>query len=122
VPSRMLIILQDHWPRAMLCAALQEHGYDAVGVPTLGEAISTPITDSSRGPVSLVILDQNTVPESETALLRQLLAQHPDARWLLLASALKPPLPGPWQRVLRHPIAIGEIVRTAEALLPLQPS
>jgi hypothetical protein len=101
-----------------LRAALRHEGYDALGARDLEEALSYPEEEGERGPVRLMILDQEVL-EGHDSLLAELLGRHRDALTLVLESAFHPPVAGDWQRVLRHPVTIADIVNTTQQLLPL---
>jgi DNA-binding response OmpR family regulator len=117
-PPRVLIVMAAQWPRALLRAALRQEGYDALGARDLGEALSYPAVEENRGPVRLLILDQEVL-EGNDQLLAELLERHHDALTLVLASAFRPSVQGAWPRVLRHPVAIADIIKTTQELLPL---
>jgi CheY-like chemotaxis protein len=113
---RVLIVMEAQWPRALLLAALQEAGYDAVGAPTLKEALAYPAPAIGHHPLRLIILDHHV--SGDDPLLSQLLQHHTQARTLFLQSALRPTAPD-HEHVLRYPLSIAEILRSAEELLPL---
>lgn len=117
-PPRVLIVQVAQWPRALLRAALRHEGYDALGAPDLAEALAYPQSEAKRGPVRLIILDQEVL-EGHDSLLAELLGRHRDALTLVLESAFHPSVAGSWQRVLRHPVTIADIVHTVQELLPL---
>lgn len=106
------------WPRALLRAALRQEGYDALGARDLDEALSYPEVEENRGPVRLLILDQEVL-EGNNELLAELLVRHHNPDTLILESALHPSPEGAWPRVLRHPVSIADITKTAQELLPL---
>jgi hypothetical protein len=116
---RVLIIVPDHWPRALLRATLRELGYDAVGARDLGDALAYPAAEPGRGPVRLVILDQRALAETQHPLVAQLMQLHGDPLALLLAPGARPPAGGSWTRVIRRPVTIGELVEAIRAMLPL---
>jgi DNA-binding response OmpR family regulator len=117
----VLVVLADHWPRALLRAALREAGYDAVGVRDLVEALAQPATAPDRGPVRLIILDQRVLRDPEDVLLVRLLGRHGHPAMVLLAEATRSPVGGPWRLVIQRPVSIGDVVAAARALLPLPP-
>jgi hypothetical protein len=114
----VLIVQAAQWPRALLRAALRHEGYDALGARDLKEALSYPEEETERGPVRLIILDQEVL-EGHDSLVAELLGRHRDALTLILESAFHPSVVGTWQRVLRHPVTIADIVHTTQELLPL---
>jgi len=116
---RVLIVMDAQWHRALIRAALRNAGYDAVGAVDLAEALTHPTQEERRGPVRLIILDQPAVQGPDDPSLRQLLQQHPEANTLVLESAFLPSIEGEWQKVLRHPVTVAEIVQTTQQLLPL---
>jgi hypothetical protein len=115
---RVLIVMGDQWPRAMLRAALIEAGYDAIGTRTPVEALRHPVTDPERGPVRLVLVDEHAL-EPETDLARDLAVRFREASLVLIAPAGGPAPTGAWDQVIRRPVSIGEIVTQARRLVPL---
>lgn len=113
--------MPEQWPRALLRAALREVGYDAVGTRTLGSAFRVNPDEPDRGPVRLVILDQSVLADEADDQLAQLLARHGLPATILLARPTLALPDGSWQRVLRRPVSVGEIVAEAQASLPLSP-
>jgi DNA-binding response OmpR family regulator len=116
---RVLILLADQWPRALLRAALREAGYDAVGARGLPEALRYPADVPGRGPVRLMIVDQSVLRGVEDPLLVRLLGRHADPAVVLIAPATRPRVEGPWRRVIRRPATIEELVAAVQAILPL---
>lgn len=53
--------MPEHWPRALLRAALREAGYDAVGAPGLSGALRYRAAAPDRGPVRLVVIDRDAL-------------------------------------------------------------
>jgi DNA-binding response OmpR family regulator len=109
------------WPRALLRAALREVGYDAIGTRTLEGAVHHAAAHPSRGPVRLVLLDQDAMTDDEQPSLEKLRAQTPAASLVLLAPATRDRREGPWTRVITRPISIAVLVQEVEALVPLMP-
>lgn len=99
-------------------AALRHEGYDALGARDLKEALSYAEEEGERGPVRLIILDQEVL-EGHDSLPAALVERHRNALTLVLESAFHPPVAGVWQRVLRHPVTIADIVRTTQEMVPL---
>jgi len=127
-PPRILIMSPDQRSRALLRAELREAGYDAIGASSLTTTPRYPPDEPDRGPVRLFIVDGDAA--AAPALLERTRARYPGSRFLLIRSgaAAAPPHPPdppdpprPWQRVLRRPITIGEIVAAARELVPLPP-
>jgi CheY-like chemotaxis protein len=116
---RVLIVMAAHWPRALIRATLREVGYDALGAHDLDEALTYPAEEEGRGPVRLIVLDQQAVPGMDDQRLRQLLEKHPEADAMLLRGAFQPSMPGPWRDVVQHPISIAELIERIRRLLPL---
>lgn len=116
---RVLIVMADQWPRALLRAALRDVGYDAVGTRSLESALRLPDVEVDRGPVRLIVIDQSAVGDSIGPELEELLARHSTPLLLLLASATVEAPAGPWQRVLRRPVSVADIVAAVEKMLPI---
>jgi hypothetical protein len=119
-PPRVLIVMSDDWRRALIRAALREVGYDAIGTQGSREAWLAPPEALDRGPVRLIIVDQDALSPVEIerlSALRQRFGGDPDI--LLLARTTVAPPDGPWHRVLRRPVSVAEIVSAAEELVPL---
>lgn len=117
-PPRVILAIPDQWPRALLRAELRERGYDAVGASDLVDALGIPASDPGRGPVRLLLVDHRVVAGPEDLLLFRLRARHGDPPVVLLASATSSQERGPWARVLRRPLSIGEIADAVAALAP----
>src|SRR6266550_2328034 len=116
---RVLIVMPEQWPRALLRAALREAGYDAVGTRTLGTAMHVRPSEANRGPVRLLVVDQAALTEASTKHLEELLARLGAPETIFLARATVNAPTGRWSRVLRRPLSVQEIVNAVEALLPL---
>lgn len=113
--------MPEQWPRALLRAALREAGYDAVGTRTLTAAMRFPPQETGRGAVRLVIVDQAALGGPNDPQLGPLLERHGAPATMLLARAAGSAPPGGWQRVLRRPLSVADIVASVETLLPLEP-
>jgi DNA-binding response OmpR family regulator len=128
LPPRVLLVMPEQWPRALLRAALREVGYDALGAPGLTGALRYRAEARDRGPLRLVLLDQAVLEDEESAaLLRALLRRHGNPAPVLLARAMAArPLPAaaeavPWRRVIRRPASVADLVSAVQTLLPLPP-
>jgi DNA-binding response OmpR family regulator len=113
--------MPDQWPRAMLRAALREAGYDAVGARDVAEGLHYRVTEPDRGPVRLLVVDQDALGGIGDALLARVLARYGGPMTLLLAHATSATPAGAWQRALRRPVSIADVVAAVQALLPLPP-
>jgi DNA-binding response OmpR family regulator len=127
-PPRVLLIMPEQWPRALLRAALRELGYDAVGAPSLAAALHFPVDAPERGAVRLVLLDQATLADEEAASqLELLLRRHREPAPMLLSRAMPatalPPAAATvaWRRVLHRPVSVGDLVAAIQAVAPLPP-
>jgi hypothetical protein len=127
-PPRVLLVMPEQWPRALLRAALREVGYDALGAPGLAGALRYRAAVPGRGAVRLVLVDQAALQGDEAyPRLTTLLHRHEGPAAILLARAT--PMPGfpdkaeatPWARVVRRPVSIEGIVAAVRELLPLPP-
>jgi hypothetical protein len=128
LPPRVLLVMPDQWPRALLRAALREAGYDALGAPGLPAALHYPRAVADRGPVRVVLIDQAAMSDDSAArLLGDLLQRHGDPEAVLLARALPAaPLPAAasavaWRRVIRRPASVGDLVAAVRDIFPLPP-
>lgn len=127
-PPRVLLVMPEQWPRALLRAALREVGYDALGAPGLAGALRYRVQIKGRGPVRLVLVDQAVLQADDALpLLSALFRRHEDPPAILLARAVPMPrLPQqavatPWTRVIRRPVSIDGLVAAVRDLLPLPP-
>ena len=118
---RVLIVMPDQWRRALIRAALREVGYDAVGVRGLRQARLVRTSLAGRGPVRLVIVDQDALIEANSAIVTALAKRLGTLDAILVARATVRPPEGPWRRVLRRPVSVAEVVRAVEELVPLGP-
>lgn len=125
LPPRVLLVMPDQWPRALLRAALREAGYDALGAPGLAAALRYRADAPDRGPVRVILVDQDALTgEAAGGELNALARRHGDPALLLLARSssgtdLTPG--GRWRRTIRRPASIAELVETVQATLPLPP-
>ncbi len=113
---RVLIVMESQWPRALLLAALQEAGYNAVGASTLDEALSQSAQAPGRASGGLIVVDHHI--SRDDPLFKALLQRHPDAQPLFLESALQPSNTELADDRLRYPLFIGEVVQAIKQLLP----
>jgi hypothetical protein len=126
-PPRVLVILPDQWPRALLRATLRERGYDAIGARSVASALRVPPHTPLRGPVEVIVLDQQALGDAAGepggAEAAALLDRYATAATVLLARAsVRPPaVPRAWTRVLRRPVSVAEVAAAVEALRPLPP-
>lgn len=114
---RVLIIMPEDWPRALLRTRLRDRGYDAVAAPSLAAATVYPPVDPERGPFRLLIVEQEALWQDRD-LLGHFIDQHPETRVLLIARSTGSVPPGPWTAVVRRPAQSGEVPRAVEALIP----
>ena len=118
LPARVVIVSHEQWAPAGLRAELRERGVDAVGVRDIPEAL-TQHPKSDRGPVRLLVIDQDTLSDDVHAgMLPRVRTRLGDPRVILLAHATRETPPGDWELVLRRPVTIGEVADTVQRLLP----
>jgi hypothetical protein len=118
LPPRILLVMPTQWPRALLRAALREVGYDAIGTRTVRGARILLTSGEGRGPVRLILLDQDALTEDAREDLDQL-RRASDAALVLLAPATRRVSKGGWTGVLRRPLTVGELTQAIERLVPL---
>jgi len=118
---RVLIVMPEQWPRALLRAALREVGYDAVGTRTLSSALRIRPNEPERGPISLIVVDQSVLGRGGKGDLSRLLSIHGAPATILIARPTVAAPNGQWQRVLWRPVSVADVVGATEALLPLPP-
>jgi hypothetical protein len=118
LPPRILLVMPDQWPRALLRAALREAGYDAIGTRSVKGARFRLASDEGRGPVRLILLDQDVLTEDARGDVDEL-RRSSDAQLALLAPATRRVHEGPWSRIFRRPLSVGEVVQAIEQLVPL---
>jgi hypothetical protein len=113
--------MPEQWPRALLRAALREVGYDAIGTRTVRGARTLLTSGEGRGPVRLILLDQDALTEGAQGDL-EMLRRDSDAPLVLLAPATRRVSEGGWTGVLRRPLTVGELAQAIERLVPLSPA
>jgi DNA-binding response OmpR family regulator len=121
LPPRILLVMPAQWPRALLRAALREVGYDASGTRALKAAIYQAASDPTRGPVRLVVIDQDALTEEDGHHLEDLRGRTSAAPIVLLAPVTRRVREGPWTRVIHRPTSIAALVQAIETLIPLPP-
>jgi hypothetical protein len=102
----------------MLRAALREAGYDAIGARDMDDAARYRPIEPGRGPVNLVLVDQDATPNAMDDL-RDILASHHDPPSVLVSHATQATPEGQWSRVIRRPVSVAELVTAVESELPL---
>lgn len=125
---RVLLVMPEQWPRALLRAALREAGYDALGAPGLSGALRYRAAAPERGPVRLVVIDQTALGDPNAGRqLAALTSRHGGPELVLLAKG-GPGAPLPpaardvgWRRIVRRPVSIAELVDAVRTALPLPP-
>jgi hypothetical protein len=110
--------MPDQWRRALLRAALREAGYDAIGARDTEDAARYRAIEPGRGPVSLVLVDQDATANAMDDL-RDILASHHDPRTVLIKHATHAPPDGPWSRTVGRPLSVADLVAAVESELPL---
>jgi hypothetical protein len=118
-PPRVLIVMPEQWPRALLRSALREAGYDAVGTRNPSSALRVPPAMPGRAPVRLIVVDQGVLDPGSDRRLSRLLTAHDEPATMLLARSTSTTPSGPWRRVLRRPVSVAEIVDAVQQILPL---
>ena len=109
-PKVIWIIDGEQWPRALLRAELIERGFDAVGYLTVRDAIdSLP----ERRPDVIVVDLRGQVPRLVERLRRLAVPIVVIGGAVELAEVAGKE---EWSAVLRRPVSIGEIARTAAVL------
>lgn len=121
LPPRILLVMPAQWPRALLRAALREVGYDAIGTRTVKGARALLASGEGRGPVRLILLDQDALTEDARGDL-DALRRSSDAPLVLLAPATRRVSEGDWTGILRRPLTVGELAQAIERLAPLAPT
>jgi len=120
LPPRILLVMPAQWPRALLRAALREAGYDASGTRALKAALHQAAPGVGRGPLRLVVLDQDALAEEDGRDLDEL-RRISGAPMMLVAPVTRRVPRGPWASVVRRPTSIGTLVQAIESLVPLAP-
>jgi len=115
---RVLIIMSDQWPRALIRAALREVGYDAIGARNTEEARRYRAIEAGRGAVRLLVADHDAATRGHDEL-REIMAAHRNPPVLLVAHATRDVPEGPWSRVMRRPVSVADVVTAVQSLLPL---
>src|SRR5262249_6249089 len=98
----------------LLRAELIERGYDVVGAPDLQTALLARPVEMDRGPVRVIVIDQETLVEPQSRLLDLLLSRHQNPRLVLLAKAQLGTPSRPWDQNRGRPALSGEIASAVE--------
>ncbi|HEX7119443.1 MAG TPA: hypothetical protein VF212_11685 [Longimicrobiales bacterium] len=115
---RVLIVMPDDWPRALLRTKLRDRGYNAIAAPSLADAFVYPVSDPEAGTIRLLVLDQAAL---DAEALERFTQRHRGVRVLLLAFSTGEAPPGPWAAVIRRPAQAGEVPQAIEEIVPLTP-
>jgi hypothetical protein len=112
--------MPEQWPRALIRGALREAGYDAIGTRTLDSAMRFTAAEPGRGPIGLLVVDQQALDDSDsTDTLARLLERIGAPPTVLIAHATSAQPAGPWTRVLRRPMSVADVIAATQAALPL---
>jgi CheY-like chemotaxis protein len=118
LPPRVLLVMPNQWHRSLLRAQLRELGYDALGAPDLEASLLYPAAEPERGPVGLILVDQQALVRDDHGLLKQLMDRHGRPPLVLIAPAGQRPAEGQWQQVVTRPVSIAELTEWVRRLLP----
>ena len=102
----------------MLRAALREAGYDAIGARDMEDAARYRVIEPGRGPVDLVLVDQDATANAMDDL-RDILASHHNPPSVLIAQATHAAPAGSWSRIVPRPVSVADLVAAVESQLPL---
>ena len=118
-PPRVMIVMPEQWTRALLRAALREEGYDAIGSRGVREAFRVRPADPTRGPVRLLVIDQDALSHAPATLVPALLGRFEKPRTVLIRRVTRAAPAGRWDRVLPRPVSVEDVVSAARHVLPL---
>jgi DNA-binding response OmpR family regulator len=117
-PPRVILVSDEQWERAGLRAELRDRGIDAVGVRDIPEALTQARTESGRGPVRALVIEQDALSDDvEAGMLPRVRKRLGTPQVVLLAHATREPTAGEWDVILRRPISIGEVADTVQRLV-----
>jgi len=122
LPPRVLLVMPNQWHRSLLRAQLRELGYDALGAQDLEGSLLYPAAEPERGPVGLILVDQQALVGGNQSLLRSLLDRHGRPPSVLIAPAGFPPAGGEWRHIFTRPVTIADLTEWVRTFLPLGPS
>jgi hypothetical protein len=114
--SCVVLVIQDLNERRALQAELLESGIDAIGRESLGELLIEPPNRHEHGPIGVLLVDARVLGGARARLLALARSRYPGAWLALLTGSLMPKDFGPWDLVLRRPIAIGEVAATLQSV------
>lgn len=117
-PPRVLIVMPEQWPRALLRAALREAGYDAYGAIDISEATRPRRMSPERGAPEAVVIDHDAVAMLQPDTVRKVV-ERLGVPVVFVAHATREVPEAPWRRVLRRPVSVEDIAHEVEVLLPL---
>jgi hypothetical protein len=118
LPPRVLLVIPNQWHRSLLRAQLRELGYDALGAPDLEGSLLYPAAEPERGPVGLIVVDQQALVGGDHGLLTHLMDRHARPPSVLIAPAGQAPADGQWVQIVTRPVSIAELAEWVGRLLP----
>lgn len=105
----IVLVVPQHWERALLRAELVECGHDVAALRGLGELLLFRPAQAGHGPISVVLVDRKALAGRRRQLLAVVQARNPGARFVLLAGATDTIAHDPATVVLRRPVSIGQV-------------
>lgn len=117
LPPRVIVIEPDQWTRSLTRAALREIGYDAVGALDPAQAVRQHGRAGGRGPVRVVIIDQDTASDQRAVQSMHEALGTPAT--ILVRRPTRAERAGPWTVVLTRPVSVAQLVDAVRNLDPL---
>lgn len=117
LPPRVIVIEPDQWTRSLTRAALREVGYDAVGALNPAHAERQHMSTTGRGPVRIVIIDQDAVHDARA--VERLHATLGAPGMILVRRPTRAEPAGPWTVVLTRPVSVAQLVDAVRNIHPL---
>jgi hypothetical protein len=105
----IVLVVPQHWERALLRAELIQRGHDVAALRGLGDLLFFHPTQAGHGPISVVLVDSRALAGRRRQMLPVLRARNPRARFVLLAGAMERIAHDSATVVLRRPVSIGQV-------------
>jgi hypothetical protein len=105
----IVLVVPQHWERALLRAELIERGQDVAALRGMGDLLFFHPAQAGHAPIAVILVDRKALAGRRRKLLPVVRARNPAARFVLLAGGMDTIKDDGATVVLRRPLSIGQV-------------